>query len=55
MTTKTVRDSNQFQDSGQQILGNSSNISAFMAYRSKPKQADFSSKAMNFHASEYRT
>ena len=26
-----------------------------MAYRSKPQPASFSNKAMNFHASEYRT
>ena len=36
-------------------MENSANYSAFLAYRSKPQPTTFSSKALNFHASEYRT
>lgn len=36
-------------------MDNTANYSAFLAYRSKPQPTTFSSKALNFHASEYRT
>lgn len=46
---------NQLQESGQQIVDAQEHFNAFMKYRSKPQPTTFSSKALNFHASEYRS